>query len=200
MSAEPGPDRAAKGAPWPPPRSHLEATFESGETQEDLALLRQQAQDDARGGLPVPAIPEAEAGKEAVVDAAVANCEAQMDGDRKTTALKSLQVGCQGKPGWGGPAMQVGSCGPQVPVHQAAVRVRGGTARSARETPERWVALKSNLASGTVLLTLAGLPVAVFASSDCFLLHRAACRACWVILRGQADRSASCAGRQTGGQ
>lgn len=72
-------------------RSHLEATFESGETQEDLALLRQQAQDDARGGLPVPAIPGAEAGKEAVVDAAVANCEAQMDGDRKTTALKSLQ-------------------------------------------------------------------------------------------------------------
>lgn len=33
-----------------------------------------------------------EAGRDAVVAAAVANCEAQMDGDRKTTALKSLQV------------------------------------------------------------------------------------------------------------
>ncbi len=74
-------------------RSHLEATYESAETQEDLSLLRQQAEADAQAGLSVPAIPGAEAGKEAVVAAAVASCEAQMDGDRKTTALKSLQVG-----------------------------------------------------------------------------------------------------------
>lgn len=41
-----------------------------------------------------------EAGRDAVVAAAVANCEAQMDGDRKTTALKSLQVWGAGMP-WG---------------------------------------------------------------------------------------------------
>lgn len=74
-------------------RSHLEATYELDETREDLALLRQQAHSDAQAGLSVPAIPGPEAGKEAVVAAAVASCEAQMDGDRKTTALKSLQVG-----------------------------------------------------------------------------------------------------------
>ncbi len=37
-------------------------------------------------------IPAASAGKEAVVEAAVAHVFAQMDQDRKTTALKSLQV------------------------------------------------------------------------------------------------------------
>jgi hypothetical protein len=41
----------------------------------------------------VVAIPGGESGREAVVAAAVANCEAQMAADRKTTALKSLQVG-----------------------------------------------------------------------------------------------------------
>ena len=82
-----------------PCRSHLQATYDSADTQEDLALLRQQAESDAASGLTVPGIPGSEAGQEAVVAAAVANCEAQMAGDRKTTALKSLQVlgGC----GWG---------------------------------------------------------------------------------------------------
>lgn len=72
-------------------RSHLEATYDSEETQADLQLLRQQAAEDAAAGLTVPPIPGSEAGRDAVVAAAVANCEAQMDGDRKTTALKSLQ-------------------------------------------------------------------------------------------------------------
>ncbi|PSC73334.1 putative bifunctional methylthioribulose-1-phosphate dehydratase enolase-phosphatase E1 [Micractinium conductrix] len=72
-------------------RSHLQATYDSADTQEDLALLRQQAESDAASGLTVPGIPGSEAGQEAVVAAAVANCEAQMAGDRKTTALKSLQ-------------------------------------------------------------------------------------------------------------
>ena len=78
-------------------RSHLESTYDSAQTQEDLALLRQQAESDAAGGLGVVAIPVGEAGREAVVAAAVANCKAQMAADRKTTALKSLQVG-----GWAG--------------------------------------------------------------------------------------------------
>lgn len=72
-------------------RSHLESTYECADTQEDLALLKQQAEADAAAGLSVPAIPGVEAGREAVVAGAVANCEAQMEGDRKTTALKSLQ-------------------------------------------------------------------------------------------------------------
>lgn len=73
-------------------RSHLEATYDSAETQEDLALLRQQAQADSAAGMAVPAIPDPSTGREAVIAAAVANCEAQMQADRKTTALKSLQV------------------------------------------------------------------------------------------------------------
>ena len=75
-------------------RSHLEATYEEAETQADLELLRQQAAADAAAGMAVVAVPGPEAGREAVVAAAVANAEAQMDGDRKTTALKALQVGC----------------------------------------------------------------------------------------------------------
>lgn len=39
-------------------------------------------------------IPGPEAGKEAVVAAAAANAGAQIAEDRKTTALKGLQVGC----------------------------------------------------------------------------------------------------------
>jgi methylthioribulose 1-phosphate dehydratase/enolase-phosphatase E1 len=73
-------------------RSYLEATYESPETQEDLALLREQAHADTAAGLTVPPIPSASQGRDAVIVAAVANCEAQMDSDRKTTALKSLQV------------------------------------------------------------------------------------------------------------
>ena len=38
------------------------------------------------------AIPDAKAGKDAIVDAATRNVFVQMDTDRKTTALKSLQV------------------------------------------------------------------------------------------------------------
>lgn len=82
-------------------RAHLEASYDSADTQEDLALLRQQAAADTAASLQVPAIPGPEAGRDAVVTAAVANCEAQMAGDRKTTALKSLQVcwGLVGLPG-----------------------------------------------------------------------------------------------------
>ncbi len=38
------------------------------------------------------AVPPASAGKDAVIDAAVASVQAQMATDRKTTALKALQV------------------------------------------------------------------------------------------------------------
>ena len=51
-----------------------------------------QAQDDAASGTPVVSIPDATASKDAIVDAATRNVYAQMDTDRKTTGLKSLQV------------------------------------------------------------------------------------------------------------
>ncbi|CAL5225286.1 g8085 [Coccomyxa viridis] len=70
---------------------HLTRSFDSEETQADLDLLRQQAQEDAAAGTSVVAIPDATASKDAIVDAAARNVFAQMDTDRKTTALKSLQ-------------------------------------------------------------------------------------------------------------
>ena len=53
-----------------------------------------QAAADAAAGAAdaVTSLPPASAGKAAVVDAAVVSVQAQMAADRKTTALKSLQV------------------------------------------------------------------------------------------------------------
>ena len=51
-----------------------------------------QARDDTAAGKSAESIPDASASKDAIVDAATKNVFAQMDGDRKTTALKSLQV------------------------------------------------------------------------------------------------------------
>ena len=51
-----------------------------------------QANTDEAAGQSVVSIPEASAGQETVVEAATQNVFAQMDGDRKTTALKRLQV------------------------------------------------------------------------------------------------------------
>lgn len=68
-----------------------EATYSSPAVQAHLAALRDQAVADAAAGLAVPPIPGPEAGREAVLEGALANVKAQMDGDRKTTALKALQ-------------------------------------------------------------------------------------------------------------
>ena len=51
-----------------------------------------QAEEDAAAGRNVVPIPADDAGRDSVIAAAVANCEAQMAEDRKTTALKALQV------------------------------------------------------------------------------------------------------------
>lgn len=72
-------------------RSHLEATYDTPQTQADIELLRALAEEDRRGGRNVVPIPQADAGREAVVAAAAANAEAQIAEDRKTTALKALQ-------------------------------------------------------------------------------------------------------------
>ncbi|XP_016476153.2 putative bifunctional methylthioribulose-1-phosphate dehydratase/enolase-phosphatase E1 1 [Nicotiana tabacum] len=71
---------------------HLDATYDSAETQEDIKLLRAQVQADLENGVvgAVP-IPSDDAGKEEVIAALVTNVEAMIKADRKITALKELQ-------------------------------------------------------------------------------------------------------------
>lgn len=54
--------------------------------------MYEQSEEDVADGKASSPIPPASEGKDAVVEAAVANVFAQMNGDRKTTALKSLQA------------------------------------------------------------------------------------------------------------
>jgi methylthioribulose 1-phosphate dehydratase / enolase-phosphatase E1 len=74
-------------------RKHLDATYGTDETKDDVALLRAQVEQDldegVAGAVPVP--PD-EAGKDGVIDALVANVEAMIEADRKITSLKQLQV------------------------------------------------------------------------------------------------------------
>ncbi|BBN17011.1 methylthioribulose-1-phosphate dehydratase [Marchantia polymorpha subsp. ruderalis] len=72
--------------------SHLLATFDSIETQEDIKLLRKQIQDDLDQGLPsAKPVPPVGAPKEDIVSALEANILAMIEADRKVTALKQLQ-------------------------------------------------------------------------------------------------------------
>ena len=63
-------------------------------TQELICCVRVQAVEDAQAGREpaAPPVPPAEAGQEAVVAAVLASAYAQMDQDRKSTALKALQA------------------------------------------------------------------------------------------------------------
>uniref|UniRef100_A0A804N1B4 Enolase-phosphatase E1 n=1 Tax=Zea mays TaxID=4577 RepID=A0A804N1B4_MAIZE len=73
-------------------RTHLDATYSTRETKDDIALLRAQVEQDLAEGVPgaVPVPPDG-AGKDRVVDALVANVEAMIAADRKITSLKQLQ-------------------------------------------------------------------------------------------------------------
>nr|KAJ0187953.1 hypothetical protein LSAT_V11C900495510 [Lactuca sativa] len=73
-------------------RMHLEATYDSDDTKEDIKLLRSQVQDDLQNGVigAVP-IPSDDAEKEEVISALVANVEGMIKADRKITSLKQLQ-------------------------------------------------------------------------------------------------------------
>ncbi|KAG2587586.1 hypothetical protein PVAP13_5NG159300 [Panicum virgatum] len=73
-------------------RKHLDATYGSDETNDDIALLRAQVEQDLAEGVAgaVP-VPPDEAGKDEVIAALVANVEAMIDADRKITSLKQLQ-------------------------------------------------------------------------------------------------------------
>lgn len=66
-------------------RDHLTLTFSSSETQADIELLRKHAASENVEFPPTSSSPEK------IVGAAVALCEEQMAGDRKTTSLKQLQ-------------------------------------------------------------------------------------------------------------
>lgn len=66
-------------------RSHLEATYDSSETQEDIEAIRAQAAADGAG----VTIPGAEAGKAAVVEAVVGWVNAAIAADRKVRGLAS---------------------------------------------------------------------------------------------------------------
>lgn len=67
-------------------RAHLEQHFESQEARADIEAIRKQAAED--GAAPIP---DAAAGKEAVIDAVVSWVHAAIAADRKIGALKQLQ-------------------------------------------------------------------------------------------------------------
>ncbi|GAA0150275.1 dehydratase [Lithospermum erythrorhizon] len=71
---------------------HLDVTYDSIETQEDMELLRIQVEEDLKNGVDgaVP-IPPHDARKEDVIEALVTNVKAMIKADRKITALKQLQ-------------------------------------------------------------------------------------------------------------
>lgn len=74
---------------------HLRQTFASEQTQADIAALREQAQKDSASSdeklRSLPQIPAAGAEQEAIIAAVVRNVHANMDLDRKMTALKQIQ-------------------------------------------------------------------------------------------------------------
>ncbi|CAN4102902.1 unnamed protein product [Withania somnifera] len=70
---------------------HLDATYDSAETQQDIKLLRTQVQQDLENGVAGAVCIPSDAGKMEVIGALVANVEAMINADRKITALKELQ-------------------------------------------------------------------------------------------------------------
>jgi 2,3-diketo-5-methylthio-1-phosphopentane phosphatase len=72
--------------------SFLDRNFDSSETQADIEELRKLAKADlASGNQEIVQIPEAGGDKSVILEAAIKNVLAQMNTDRKTTALKQLQ-------------------------------------------------------------------------------------------------------------
>uniref|UniRef100_A0A1J3D0G0 Probable bifunctional methylthioribulose-1-phosphate dehydratase/enolase-phosphatase E1 n=1 Tax=Noccaea caerulescens TaxID=107243 RepID=A0A1J3D0G0_NOCCA len=71
---------------------HLNLTYDTAETQEDIKLLRSQVEEDLRQGVTgASPIPHADEGQDKVIAAMVSNVEAMIKADRKITALKELQ-------------------------------------------------------------------------------------------------------------
>ncbi|CAI9295105.1 unnamed protein product [Lactuca saligna] len=73
-------------------QKHLEETYDTDATQDDIKLLRSQVEDDLKNGVAnAVTIPSDEAGKQEVIAALVANVEGMIKSDRKITSLKQLQ-------------------------------------------------------------------------------------------------------------
>lgn len=73
-------------------RNYLESTYESDETQDDIALLRKQAEQDVKDGVTgAQLIPSNDGCKEDIIAAVEANVISMIKADRKVTALKELQ-------------------------------------------------------------------------------------------------------------
>ncbi|KAL4554066.1 hypothetical protein LXL04_039822 [Taraxacum kok-saghyz] len=73
-------------------QKHLEETYDTESTQEDIKLLRAQVEDDLKNGVQnAVMIPSDEKGKEGVIGALVVNVEGMIKSDRKITSLKQLQ-------------------------------------------------------------------------------------------------------------
>lgn len=72
--------------------SHLRATYETEETQDDIKILRMQVDEDLKQGVVgAQPIPPKDTGKDKVISALEANISAMISADRKITALKQLQ-------------------------------------------------------------------------------------------------------------
>nr|XP_043628144.1 probable bifunctional methylthioribulose-1-phosphate dehydratase/enolase-phosphatase E1 [Erigeron canadensis] len=73
-------------------RMHIDETYDSADTKDDIKLLRSQVDDDLQKGVmgAVP-VPSDDSGKAEVIDALVANVEGMIKADRKITSLKQLQ-------------------------------------------------------------------------------------------------------------
>ncbi|KAL8195485.1 hypothetical protein R6Q57_025888 [Mikania cordata] len=73
-------------------RMHLEETYDTVDTKDDIKLLRSQVKEDLENGVvgAVP-VPSDDSGKEKVIAALVANVEEMIKADRKITSLKQLQ-------------------------------------------------------------------------------------------------------------
>ncbi|CAH1449933.1 unnamed protein product [Lactuca virosa] len=73
-------------------QKHLEETYDTDATQDDIKLLRSQVEDDLKNGVAnAVTIPSDEAGKQEVIAALIANVEGMIKSDRKITSLKQLQ-------------------------------------------------------------------------------------------------------------
>lgn len=72
-------------------RKHLELTYDTEKTQDDIVLLRAQVQEDLENNV-VEAVPiPSDGDREEVIAALVANVKAMIKADRKITSLKQLQ-------------------------------------------------------------------------------------------------------------
>ncbi|KAL0301190.1 UNVERIFIED_CONTAM: putative bifunctional methylthioribulose-1-phosphate dehydratase/enolase-phosphatase E1 1 [Sesamum radiatum] len=70
---------------------HLELTYDTAETQDDIKLLRAQVEEDLENGVAGAVSIPTDGEKEEIIATVVTNVEAMIKADRKITSLKQLQ-------------------------------------------------------------------------------------------------------------